>query len=589
MGESEKRELAAEAKAASAKFDYLWALSAALITGLSVFLRFYQLGLKPFHHDEGVNGWFLTTLFREGIYKYDPANYHGPTLYYIALAFSEICGLETVSVRASTAIFGVMIVILALFLRRYIGRAGSLFSALFLAVSPGMVFISRYFIHEIFFVFLGFGLVLSVTFFIEKRQAGPFALGWAGILLLTALLPSVLFPAALAGNPGSAAYWSVALFILAVDSALIFFVIRVIRDWDSGRPVYLLLASASAALMFATKETAFITLGTILIALVCIQIWLAIRKRPAVSETDAIDDSGLTWRAFTEGLASAGGPVLLTLISAAVFVFLGVLFFSSFFTYWDGFGKAFEAYAIWSKTGSRDHTQSGAFGYLKWAWQIEAPLLLLAAAGAALALLKAKRRFAMFVALWGFGLLAAYSIIPYKTPWLAISFLLPMCIGAGYAVNELTASRQIFIKGIGIVSGLAAAAVLAFQSWDLNFIRYDDDKLPYVYAHTKREFLDLTAEIDRIAEKSGKGHDAAIDIVSPDYWPLVWYVRDYPNAAFHGRMINTSQAEMIIAKKGDQDAVIARRFLNRYEIAGYYPLRPGVELLLLVRRDIGPP
>jgi len=38
----------------------------------------------PLHHDEGVNGNFLVRLVREGAYNYDPANYHGPTLYYFA-------------------------------------------------------------------------------------------------------------------------------------------------------------------------------------------------------------------------------------------------------------------------------------------------------------------------------------------------------------------------------------------------------------------------------------------------------------------------------------------------------------------------
>ena len=108
--------------------DSFWWIGCAVVTLLAAAIRFYELGLKPLHHDEGVNGFFLTSLFREGVYKYDPANYHGPTLYYIALAFAKIFGLETVPVRASVAIFGVLTVILTFFLRRYIGRAGSLFA-----------------------------------------------------------------------------------------------------------------------------------------------------------------------------------------------------------------------------------------------------------------------------------------------------------------------------------------------------------------------------------------------------------------------------------------------------------------------------
>ena len=88
------------------------------------------------HHDEGVNGHFLTILFREGVYKYDPANYHGPDLYYLSLAFSKVFGLNTWSVRSSVAIFGVLTVVLAFFLHRYIGKIGSLAAALLLAEKP---------------------------------------------------------------------------------------------------------------------------------------------------------------------------------------------------------------------------------------------------------------------------------------------------------------------------------------------------------------------------------------------------------------------------------------------------------------------
>src|SRR5438445_13813401 len=106
--------------------DYLWLACAGLITVAAAFLRFFLLDLKPLHHDEGVNGFFLTNLVKDGVYKYDPANYHGPTLYYIALPFVKLFGLETIPIRVSVGIFGVLTVVLALFLRRYIGRWGSI-------------------------------------------------------------------------------------------------------------------------------------------------------------------------------------------------------------------------------------------------------------------------------------------------------------------------------------------------------------------------------------------------------------------------------------------------------------------------------
>jgi predicted membrane-bound mannosyltransferase len=192
----------------------------------------------------------------------------------------------------------------------------------------------------------------------------------------------------------------------------------------------------------------------------------------------------------------------------------------------------------------------------------------------------------MFTGLWAFGLAAAYTIIPYKTPWLALSFLLPMCIVAGYGINELAAARDIPRKLLAAVLAVAASGVLAYQTYELNFVRYDDNDMPYIYAHTKREFLDMMNKIEYYAEKSGRGKGATIEIVSPDYWPMVWYTRDFEHANYSGQLVDANTAEMIVAKKDDQDQEVIKRYSAHYKYVGTYPLRPGVDLVLLVRKDL---
>ncbi len=639
--------------------DLVWLVSCGLVAAIATFLRFFWLDLKPFHHDEGVNGFFLTNLFRDGVYKYDPANYHGPTLYYISLGFAKVFGLETIPLRASVAIFGVLTVVLALFLKRYIGKTGSLIAALFLALSPGMVYISRYFIHEMFFVFLSLAIVVSVIYFIEKRKAGVFAIAWMAVLLLVCFLPSSLNLAAAIADENSTALWSLRITFFIIEAALVFIVIRMLKTWDDGRPVYLLLASASVALMFATKETAFITLGTMLIACFSVWIWNGIANGEAFekvkmwiiaalhgvviiaalyynkklaeggfwvyenflgegkvheafvfysivvlvlatiftwaiflyyyrqsNESELAEPAALTWSNFRAALGNGVDLVLMIAALATIFIYIGVLFFSSFFTYAEGVQKAFEAYSIWTKTGSKDHTQNGVVAYLKWGMKVESPILILSALGSLIALLRAKHRFAMFTAFWAIGMFAAYTIIPYKTPWLALSFYLPMCIIAGYGLNELITAKKIVLKGVGCVLAVLAASVLVYQTYELNFVRYDDEEMGYVYAHTKREMLDLVRQINYYAEKSEKGKDATIEIVSPDYWPMTWYLKDYGHANFHGTLVDANTAEMIVAKKNDQDAEVIRRYSAHYKFAGVYPLRPGVDLTLLVRRDL---
>jgi len=566
--------------------DRFWLVGCFVITAIAAFLRFFWLELKPMHHDEGVNGHFLIALFRDGVYKYDPANYHGPDLYYLSLAFAKMFGLNTISVRGSVALFGVLTVVLAFFLRKYIGSVGSLAAALFIALSPGMVYISRYFIHEILFVFFSFGIVVGVLYFIEKRKAGVWAIATMTLLLLVCFLPTALSLATLIGKDNATLVWIVRLGLLAVEAFLVFLIMRMLLAWNEGSPIYLLLASASAVLLFATKETAFITIGTMLIACVCVWLWRKIYRavvgQPKENELEPV---ALTWATFRARLGTSSDVLLIIAACAFVFIYVGILFFSSFFTYPEGVLKAFEAYAIWTKTGSKDHTQNGFFAYLKWLWKIESPILILSAIGTLIAFFKARHRFAMFAGLWTFGLFLAYSIIPYKTPWLAISFTLPMCIIAGYAVNELVASRDVPMKIFGGILTVVAAAILGYQTYDLNFQRYDDDSMPYVYAHTKRGFLDLIREIERYAEKSGKGKQASVEVVSTDYWSMPWYLRDYPKAIFHGKLADANTSEMVVASEA-QKSELTQRYGAHYKFAGKYPLRPGVELYLLVRKDL---
>jgi hypothetical protein len=92
-------------------------------------------------------------------------------------------------------------------------------------------------------------------------------------------------------------------------------------------------------------------------------------------------------------------------------------------------------------------------------------------------------------------------------------------------------------------------------------------------------------EIERYAEKSGKGKDASVEVVSPDYWPMPWYLREYPKAVFHGNLIDTNTAEMIVASE-KQKGELNKRYAAHYKYAGTFPLRPGVEFYLLVRRDL---
>src|SRR5215475_6056597 len=50
---------------------------------IAVVLRTYDLGIRPYHHDESIHAFFSWRILENGLgdYKYDPV-YHGPLLYY---------------------------------------------------------------------------------------------------------------------------------------------------------------------------------------------------------------------------------------------------------------------------------------------------------------------------------------------------------------------------------------------------------------------------------------------------------------------------------------------------------------------------
>ncbi|MCS6875125.1 MAG: TIGR03663 family protein [Pyrinomonadaceae bacterium] len=557
--------------------DSKFFIASVLIVFVATLFRFYDLTLKPLHHDEGVNGYFLTELFNQGVYKYDPSNYHGPTLYYIALVFTKLLGLETFAVRASVAIFGVLMVILVLALKNHLGNIGSLSAAAFVAVTPGMVYISRYFIHEIFFVFCSLGFFTVFVFFIENRKPGYIAILTLALILFVCFLPS-LNVVRLLQLDNDFAVFIVKVIILALGSILVYLLLRIIVTYKDGLLIYPMIGSAFIALFFATKETAFITIGTMIIAVFCIWLWEKLYK-------GASSKTSLTFDGLKERFSSKRELLLTLTICLITFTYVAAVFFSSFFTYPRGIIGAFEAYSFWTKTGIKDHI--GRFTlYLEWLWKLEYPLVLLSLLGILIAFFRAKSRFAMFVGLWAFGLFLAYSLIPYKTPWLMLSFLLPMCIASGYSINEMAFSQRKILKFLAFVLLFLSLAILSYNSYDLNFRRYDDDSLPYVYAHTRRSFLQMVEKIHYYAEKSGRSKSATIQIVSPEYWPLPWYLKQYDHANFYGRIVDAKEAEMIIAEKGKQDLETFRKYRTNYRIVDVYSLRPGVDLVLLVRKDL---
>jgi uncharacterized protein (TIGR03663 family) len=520
-----------------------WIAACAAIILAGAILRLYNLELVPLHHDEGVNGFFLTGLYRNHLYHYNPENYHGPSLYFFGLISSYLFGLNTFAIRLTTALFGIATIWLILMLRKRIGTAGSLAAAAFVAFSPAAIYFSRYFIHETLFVFFMLGIV-----------------AWG------------------------------------------------LRYKDTRRTGSLLAAAAMAGLMVATKETAIVNALVLAVAAILAGPYVLLRQRGMVRPSQAAEGEagaepessessvGQKETPFTRPWVGAGA-VLAGLVkdrrdrlawgaAAAIFLAVAVLMYSSLFTHPRGLVDAVKAFTFWSRTGR--NTQLHPWSqYLRWMWQQEPTLLVLGGLGVAACLWLGRNRFAVFAALAALGLIAGYSLIPYKTPWLVLNMMVPMAIAAGCGINALYLQANRLEKFLCVALIIAPIGLALRQGLDLNFTHYDDPQYGYVYVHTQRELVDMVDEVKALALRSGQGPNLTITIAAPEYWPLPWYFRNYHNITYTGMVANRGDSVVIVSEEQDPEAV--RVLGDSYVEAGTYHERPGITLILYIKQGLERP
>ena len=154
---------------------------------LAAFLRFYLLGEKPPHFDEGINGWFVDQMLVNGFYQYNHENFHGPLYFYMLLVSQSLLGFDIVPLRLP-AVMGSLFTILGILMFRPIFGAKPVLVAAFLAtISPAQVFYGRYSIHESWFAGFVVLMVLGAIglwLYGAKRYLNLLVVGVTGCILL---------------------------------------------------------------------------------------------------------------------------------------------------------------------------------------------------------------------------------------------------------------------------------------------------------------------------------------------------------------------------------------------------------------------
>ncbi|MBN1972817.1 MAG: TIGR03663 family protein [Sedimentisphaerales bacterium] len=505
----------------------------------ALLLRLPRLSQRPMHGDEAVHAIKFGKLLEKNIYRYDPHEYHGPALNYLTLIPAWLSSADTLAkanectLRIVPVCCGVLLVLFVMLIADGLGSNASVFAAILTAISPAMVFYSRYYIQEMLLVCFTFGIIVS---------------GY--------------------------------------------------RYSRTGKIIWIIMVGVFLGLMHASKETFIINLGSIALALAAGMI-LGRKKEPSEQNIRKIKISYLF-----AGLAAA--------------VIISALFFSSFFTNPKGILDSVLTYKTYlNRAGDSDIHNHPWYYYLRIlifyrfksgpVWT-ESLVVILAVIGFIASFIKkgisyADMSFLRFIGFYTLILTVIYSVMPYKTPWCALSFLHGMILLAGFGISVLI---QLVYRKVPrmIVSVLllGAAIHLAWLSYLNNYKYYADSRNPYVYAHPTNEIYAALEKIEFYAKAHPQGRNMYIEVIFPghDYWPLPWYLRSFSSIAWRDKVdFKEPSASLIIAspsietdltkKLYDDSIPPEQRHMYMYLIEKdpyYIWLRPRVELYGFVRKDL---
>jgi uncharacterized protein (TIGR03663 family) len=443
-----------------------------MIVALGAFLRLFLLGIKPPHFDEGINGWFVDQMVKNGFYRYDPTNYHGPLHFYILFLFQTLFGRNVWAIRLPVVLASIFSIHLTLKFEPFVGRNVSRLAALAMAVSPAFVFYGRYSIHEV----------------------------W---LLLFSML----------------------------------FILGLLGLWQRGTVNYLWCAGMGFAGMILTKETYIIHVGCAVIAGVVTWISHKITRLPDARRARQ------TWTYVDLAVIAAAG------LAAIIF------FYSGAFLNWPGVAGLFKTFAAWFKTGSEGAGHDKPYYYwLMLIARYEQPVAL----GLALCVFCPffKNISLRYLAIYGAGVLMAYSIVSYKTPWCVISIIWPLLFLFGALVVIIP---ETFRRAAYIVAGIFLAVSLAL-SVRLNYFRCTTDTEPYVYVQTYNDVWKLTKPLLRLAKSNPTYYQLIGHLIRTSTYPLPWMLGDFSKIGYyeHNNMPARLDADFLIVQEDKIEEVEAK-------------------------------
>jgi uncharacterized protein (TIGR03663 family) len=321
------------------------------------------------------------------------------------------------------------------------------------------------------------------------------------------------------------------------------------------------LAAACAALMLASKETVVLHFAALAGAALLYWLWNLRRKSLRV-----------LCRSWT----------LLTAV--AVFLLLSVALFTWFGTNWSALAALAPAAANFAaRAGGEGHAKPfWYYAHLLAGGRSGALICTVACIGLLLAVRKREASPFALLAYYAVLVFVLYSAIPYKTPWLALNFWLPLALLVGLAAASLWqvpvkhAAVRVVLRAACFVAAAVAAVLIAHDTRQRVFLHPADEDNPYAYAHTSEDLLGLPMELAEMVHQEGLA-SPRIAVIAADPWPLPWYLRQYAQVGYWqpGQMVG--QADFYITST-DAANQYANQLKNFH--ADFFGDRPGVLILL---------
>jgi predicted membrane-bound mannosyltransferase/DNA-binding beta-propeller fold protein YncE len=136
---------------------------------IALLSRTIGLGDRAMSHDESLHAVYSFQLFDGRGYQHQPMM-HGPLKFILNAGMYFLFGVNDWSARIEVALFGVLMIGLLWMMRPWLGRVGAFLAAAMFAISPALLFYSRYIRDEVMLCALLILWVIAMFRYLQTRS-----------------------------------------------------------------------------------------------------------------------------------------------------------------------------------------------------------------------------------------------------------------------------------------------------------------------------------------------------------------------------------------------------------------------------------